>query len=203
MQHGTDAARGKPDMTMKDDYDLAMVLAAGLRAAHEAGDADRKRRIAATLRRVVHLLSHEAGVSGPGADMVHFNGRVDPGRVAALLGPYAPPSAPGSLNALIVRAERAGRHAADLAHGAGGQPATGGGEARHPGDGAGRLVLEAYRSFGVGEMRAVVRHYQAGYNARAGELGDLVVRWVEIRNGMRRALPGATGDEARDIVAAL
>jgi hypothetical protein len=190
-------------MTMRDDYDLAVVLAAGLRAAHATGDADRKRRIAATLRRVVHLLSLEAGVRGPGSALVHFNGRVDPVRVADLLGPYAPSDAPGSLNALIVRAQQAGRQAADLDHGANDQPASGAGEAHHPGDDTGRLVLQAYRSFGAEEMKAVVRGYQAGYNARAAELGNLSVGWIEIRNGMRWALPGATGDETRSIVAAL
>lgn len=108
-----------------------------------------------------------------------------------------------SLNRLIVQAQRAGRHAADLAHDAQENPASTVGEAHHPGDDTGRLVLAAYRRYGVEEMRAVVRGYQAGYNGRAADLGVYVVRRPEIKAGIGGALGGATAAEARDIPAAL
>lgn len=107
------------------------------------------------------------------------------------------------LNRLIVRAQRVGQHAADLAHGAEGAPASTMGDTHHPGDDTGRLVLEAYRSYGGEEVKAVVRAYQAGYNARAGELGDYVARWIEIKNGIIHALPGACEAEQQAILAAL
>lgn len=108
-----------------------------------------------------------------------------------------------SLNHLIVRAQCVGQHVADLAHDADVDLASTVGDAHHPGGNAGPLVLEAYRAFGVEEMKAVLRGYQAGYNARAGELGDFVVRWIEIKNGIGRALPVVAEEEAQDIVTAL
>jgi hypothetical protein len=107
------------------------------------------------------------------------------------------------LNRLIVRAQRVGQHAADLAHGPEGAPASTMGDAHHPGDDTGRLVLEAYRTYGVEEVKAVLRGYQAGYNARASELGDYVARWIEIKNGITYALPGASEAEHQAILAAL
>ncbi|WP_159554330.1 hypothetical protein [Citricoccus sp. K5] len=63
----------------------------------------------------------------------------------------------------------------------------------------GQLALEACRTFDTGELKAVLRGYQAGYNARASELGDYVVRWIEIKYGIN----GAAEEEARIILAAL
>lgn len=109
-----------------------------------------------------------------------------------------------SLNELIVRAQHVGQCAADLAHEAGEEgPASTVGDAHHPGDDTGRLVLAAYRGYGVEEMRAVVRGYQGGYNAAAADLGDYVVRWPQIVAGIGWALPGATEDEAAAITTAL
>lgn len=108
-----------------------------------------------------------------------------------------------SLNHLIVRAQRVGQHAADLAHDADVDRVSTWGDDHHPGGDVGWLVLEAYRAFGVEEAKTVLRGYQASYNGRAGELGDFVVRWIEIKNGMGWTLPGVTEEEARNIVAAL
>lgn len=108
-----------------------------------------------------------------------------------------------SLNHLIVRAQRVGQHAADLAHHVDGDLAATGDDAQHPGEDTCRLALEAYRSFGLKEANAVIRGYQAGYNARASELGDFVVRWIEIKNGISWALHGVTEEETRNILAAL
>lgn len=108
-----------------------------------------------------------------------------------------------SLNQLIVRAQQVGRYAADLAHDADGDPASTVSDAHHPGDDAGRLVLEAYRCYGVEEMRAVVRGYQGGYNAAAADLGDYVMRWPQIVASIGWALPGATEEEAAAITTAL
>lgn len=108
-----------------------------------------------------------------------------------------------SLNNLIVRAQEVGQYAADLAHASEGAPASTVGDAHHPGDDTGRLVLEAYRTYGAEEMLAVVRGYQGGYNARAADFGDYVVRWPEIANGIEWALPGATDEEARAIIEAI
>lgn len=105
------------------------------------------------------------------------------------------------LNELIVRAQRVGQYAAELAHDAGEEgPASTVGDAHHPGDDTGRLVLEAYRGYGVETVPAVVRGYQGGYNARAADFGDTVVRWPEIARGIAWALPGATENEARLII---
>lgn len=108
-----------------------------------------------------------------------------------------------SLNKLIVRAQCVGQHAADLAHNADRDLVSTVDYAQPPGDDTGRLTLDAYRVFGTEEVKAVLLGYQAGYNARASELGDYVVRWIEIKNGISWALPGATEEEARNIVAAL
>jgi hypothetical protein len=109
-----------------------------------------------------------------------------------------------SINNLIVRAEEVGRYAADLAHelreGVVVAPEH---NAHQPGNDTGHLVLEAYRNHGAEEMRSVVKGYQSGYNARAQELGDDHVRWVQIKNGIGRALPGATETEQAAIPAAL
>lgn len=82
-----------------------------------------------------------------------------------------------SINNLIVRAEKVGRFAADLAHelhkGVAVSPNS---NAHHPGDDTGRLALDAYRNHGAEEMKSVVKGYQAGYNARAQELGSDHVR---------------------------
>jgi hypothetical protein len=108
-----------------------------------------------------------------------------------------------SLNNLIVRAQRVGRNAADLAHDIPGDPRSTGGDAHLPGEDAARLILAAYRSFGIEETKAVVRGYQAGYNTRAAEHGDFGVRWIDLKVGISWALPGATEDEQRTISAAL
>lgn len=109
-----------------------------------------------------------------------------------------------SINNLIVRAEKVGRYAADLAHELHkGAAVIAVGNAHHPGDDTGRLVLEAYRNHGAEEMKSVIKGYQAGYNARAQELGDDHVRWVQIKNGIGWALPGATETEQAAIPAAL
>lgn len=109
-----------------------------------------------------------------------------------------------SINNLIVRAEKVGRYAADLAHELHqGAAVLAGGNAHHPGDDTGRLILEAYRTHGTEEMKSVVRGYQAGYNTRAQELGTDHVRWVQIKNGIGWALPGATEAEKVAIPAAL
>jgi hypothetical protein len=109
-----------------------------------------------------------------------------------------------SLNNLIVRAEKGGRYAADLAHELRmGVAVAPGSNEHHPGDDTGRLVLEAYRNHGAEEMKSVIKGYQAGYNARAQELGGDHVRWVQIKNGIGRALPGATEAEQAAIPAAL
>ncbi|MGO1230549.1 hypothetical protein [Glutamicibacter arilaitensis] len=108
----------------------------------------------------------------------------------------------GSINNLIVRAEKVGRYAADLAHdGSQAFPPTD--KAHHPGDDTGRLVLEAFRNYGIEEMNSVIVGYQRGYNARAQELGDSAVRWVQIRNGIGWALPGATEAEEEAIKAGM
>lgn len=109
-----------------------------------------------------------------------------------------------SINNLIVRAEKVGRYAADLAHELRkGVAISPGSNAHHPGDDTGRLVLDAYRNHGAVEMKSVVKGYQSGYNARAQELGDDHVRWVQIKNGIGWALPGATDAELAAIPAAL
>lgn len=109
-----------------------------------------------------------------------------------------------SINHLIVRAEGVGRYAADLAHELReGVAVSPGSNAHHPGDDTGRLALDAYRNHGAEEMKSVVKGYQAGYNARAQELGDDHVRWVQIKNGIGWALPGATDAEQAAIPAAL
>lgn len=109
-----------------------------------------------------------------------------------------------AINNLIVRAEQVGRYAADLAHELHqGVCITPNGNAHHPGDDTGRLVLEAYRDHGAEEMKSVVRGYQTGYNARAQELGTDHVRWIQITNGIHWALPGATDAELAEIPAAL
>lgn len=190
---------------IRNDYDLAVTLALALREAHAAGDTEYERRFAATLSQAVHTVSLTVD---PGrntvARLVYSNGRPDPKLLAQLFGPYARHARPaGSLNSLIVRAQQAGQLAASLAHDAEGTSASTMGDAHHPGDDTGRLVLEAYRAFGAEELKAVLRGYQAGYNARASELGDYVVRWIEIKNGINWALPGATDEEARSIKAAL
>lgn len=71
------------------------------------------------------------------------------------------------------------------------------------GEDAGLLAVEAYRNHGVEEMKSVVRGYQAGYTVRAEELGDFVVRRVQIKNGLVGALPSATEAEKQAIIAAL
>lgn len=108
------------------------------------------------------------------------------------------PQAP--LNQLIVRAQRVGQYAADQANAI---SKSFEGDAHHPGDDTGRLVLEAYRTYGAEDMRAVVRAYQGGYNARAADLGDYVIRWPQIKAGIHWALPGATDQELIEIPAAL
>lgn len=109
-----------------------------------------------------------------------------------------------SINNLIVRAEKVGRYAADLAHELReGVAVSPGSNTHHPGDETGRLVLDAYRNHGVEEMKSVVKGYQAGYNSRAQELGVDHVRWVQIQNGIGWALPGATEAEQEAIPAAL
>lgn len=109
-----------------------------------------------------------------------------------------------SINNLIVRAEKVGRYAADLAHQLNKSVLVSpDSNAHHLGDDAGRLVLEAYRTYGAEEMKSVVRGYQVGYNARARELGTENVRLIQIKNGLRQALPGATDAELTDIPAAL
>lgn len=107
-----------------------------------------------------------------------------------------------SINNLIVRAEKVGRYAADLAHdGSHALPPTD--KAHHPGDDTGRLALEAFRNHGIEEMKSVIIGYQRGYNARAQELGDVAVRWAQIRKGIAWALPGATKDEEEAIKAGM
>lgn len=109
-----------------------------------------------------------------------------------------------SLNQLIVRAQRVGEYAAKLAHNAGDEgPASTVGDAHHPGDDTGSLVLEALRNYGIETVPAVVRGYQGGYNARAADFGDTIVRWPEIARGIEWALPGATENEARMIITAI
>lgn len=109
-------------------------------------------------------------------------------------------NSPAPLNQLIVRAQNVGQYASDQAH-ALSKSVEGG--AHHPGDDTGRLVLEAYRTYGAEDMRAVVRAYQGGYNARAADLGDYVIRWPQIKAGIHWALPGATDQELIEIPAAL
>lgn len=190
---------------IRDDYDLAVVLSLALREAHAAGDTEYERRFAATLSQTVHTLSRVADPAAEtAASLVYSNGRPDPKLLAQLFGPYVRHARPaGSLNSLIVRAQQTGRLAAGLAHDAEGTPASTVDDAHHPGGDTGRLALEAYRAFGIEELKAVLRGYQAGYNARASELGDYVVRWSEIKNGISWALPGATDEEVRSIKAAL
>lgn len=109
-----------------------------------------------------------------------------------------------SINNLIVRAQEIGSYAADSKHAL--QEDTAAvteGNAHHPGDDTGRLVLDAYRNHCLEEMKAVVKGYQTGFNTRAQELGDTQVRWVQIKNGMAWALPGATDEELAAIPAAL
>jgi hypothetical protein len=109
-----------------------------------------------------------------------------------------------SINHLIVRAEKVGRCAADLTHDLReGVAVSPGSNAHHPGDDTGRLVLDTYRNHGAEEMKSVVKGYQAGYNAWVHELGGDHVRWVQIKNGIGWALPGATEAEQAAIPAAL
>lgn len=109
-----------------------------------------------------------------------------------------------SINNLIVRAEKVGSHAAEAAHSIySGLPVQPGSNAHHPGDDTGRLVLDAYRNHGAEEMKAVVKGYQAGYNAKAAELGDTAVRWIQIKNGIGWALNGATDEELTAIASAM
>lgn len=69
-----------------DDYDLAVVLAGGLRDAHAAGDVQRVRELAVTLEQHVHVLGVAAGVKESLAPSpTHLNGRPDPRLIAALL----------------------------------------------------------------------------------------------------------------------
>lgn len=103
-----------------------------------------------------------------------------------------------SLNHLIVRAQRAGQHTAELAHHADMGLASTKDDAHHLGGDIGHLALIAYRTFGLEEAKAIMRGYQAGYNARASELGDFVVRWIDLKNGISRTLPGATEEESRN-----
>ena len=69
-----------------DDYDVAVVLAGGLRDAHAAGDVQRVRELAVTLEQHMHVLGIQAGVPESLApSLTHFNGRPDPRLIAALL----------------------------------------------------------------------------------------------------------------------
>ncbi|KLI90456.1 hypothetical protein AA310_01315 [Arthrobacter sp. YC-RL1] len=98
---------------------------------------------------------------------------------------------------LITKAKNIGRYAADLAHD--GSSANLSPAAHHPGDDTGRIVLEAYRKFGAPAVLDIVEAYQSGYNNQAAELGDPVIRRVQIKNGIKYALPGATAREIQDI----
>ncbi|CBT77240.1 hypothetical protein AARI_30380 [Glutamicibacter arilaitensis Re117] len=98
---------------------------------------------------------------------------------------------------LITKAQNIGRYAADLAHD--GSVADLSTSAHHPGDDTGRVVLEAYRKFGATSVRDVLEAYQSGYNNKAADLGDPVVRMIQIKNGIHYALPGATDEEIKAI----
>ena len=98
---------------------------------------------------------------------------------------------------LITKAQNIGRYAADLAHD--GSAADLSPSAHHPGDDTGRVVLEALRKFGATSVRDVLEAYQSGYNNKAADLGDPVVRMIQIKNGIHYALPGATDEEIQAI----
>lgn len=103
-----------------------------------------------------------------------------------------------SVNNLIVRAEKVGRYAADLAHELRmGVAVSPGSNAHHPRDDTGRLALDAYRTHGAEEMKSVIKAYQAGYNARAQELGNVHVRWVQLKNGIGWDCPGPPRQSTR------
>lgn len=108
-----------------------------------------------------------------------------------------------SINNLIMRAEIEGGGAAFWAHVLPGIVPVSQDNDHNPGDETGRLVVEAYRNHGVEGMKSVVKGYQAGYNAEAKALGGTVIRWVQIKNGIGWALPGATETEQAAILAAL
>lgn len=108
-----------------------------------------------------------------------------------------------SINDLQISAEKVGRYAAKLTGGSDDNAASTIGDAHHPGDDTGRLVLDAYRNHGAQAMKAVVQAYQEGYNAQAAELGIRPVEWESIRKGILWALPGVTDAEKTAIPAAL
>lgn len=74
----------------------------------------------------------------------------------------------------------------------------------HPGDDVGRLILEVYRSTGVGYRGQAVQYvlaaYQRGYNREALRLGTEKVTWEALRSGVGRALAGATDEEEDGMV---
>lgn len=103
-----------------------------------------------------------------------------------------------SLNNLIDRAANVGRYAAGLA---GDTDLIG--DAHHPGDDTGRLVLEAYREYGAEAVRSVVAAYQFAYNEHAKEHGGQLIEQIHIKNGIGWSLAGATDAELEEIPAAL
>ena len=109
-----------------------------------------------------------------------------------------------SQNNSISKAQGIGRYAAEQAQASSkGAAVNAGTNSHHPGDDTGKLVLDAFRTEGAEGMKAVVKGYQEGYNARAAELGTESVSWDQIKNGIGWALPGATDEEEAAIPAAM
>ena len=97
-----------------------------------------------------------------------------------------------SINAAIERAEDLGRNKAPL-----GSPAldrTNGHQVVYP---MGVLALDVYREHGANGLKKIGQAYQAGYNARAQQLGIARLDYVDIVNRIGAMLPPSATDEER------
>jgi hypothetical protein len=74
------------DLTVQDNYDLAVALATALRQARDAGDVQWERTLVATLDQTVHHLSLAVDPDQEVmAAITHLNGYPDPAAIRNLL----------------------------------------------------------------------------------------------------------------------